>query len=192
MRRIRNENYNTLDAWNEIYKKERNEGKIRTNDPIWEPFVRYIPGNAKIIDVGCGTGGFLRYIKKYRPSAELTGLDHSEEAIFTAKEICPDNKFYYNFLDITEQFDVAVCSEVLEHITDNFAFIENIVNLVKDDGYIITTTPWRWSDVERLHVWDYESADDILELTQGKCMIIDYWINSHGSDLCVVMKKIKG
>lgn len=190
MIKIRDTNINSIEAWDIIYRKERIKGKIRTNDPIWEPFVKYIPGNAKIIDVGCGSGGFLRYIKNIRPSAVLAGIEYSNEALITAKTICSDAKYYNYFLEVKDKFDVAVCSEVMEHITDNVEFMGNIIDLVSVGGLIITTTPWRWDYTELYHVWDYRESQDIIDLTNGKCELIDTWIHQVYYDMCVVMRKL--
>lgn len=191
MIKIREEDYNTIDLWDSVYKDEHNQNLLRTNDPIWNPFVKHIGENVKIIDIGCGTGGFLKFINALRPFCYLAGLERSLEGVNYAKEVCNRAKFYNNFDEINEFYDVAVCSEVLEHIPANADFMQLIINVVKVGGLIITTTPYKWNYAEKLHVWDYETKEDILNLTNGRCVIHDSWTNNiESSDMCVVLKRV--
>ena len=70
--------------------------------------------------------------------------------------------------------DVALCSEVLEHVPDSASALKNIVASLKPGGYLILTTPNSYSTVEltarllsfgpivKLARWIYgESVDDL-------------------------------
>ena len=40
-----------------------------------------LPGNFRILDIGCGGGKFLNYLSKRSDGFKLWGLDHSKEMI---------------------------------------------------------------------------------------------------------------
>ncbi len=44
-------------------------------------------------------------------------------------------------LDTEEKFDLAVCGEVLEHITDVDSFIKKISSMLNENGYLLLSVP---------------------------------------------------
>uniref|UniRef100_A0A8C5QZU3 Ubiquinone biosynthesis O-methyltransferase, mitochondrial n=1 Tax=Leptobrachium leishanense TaxID=445787 RepID=A0A8C5QZU3_9ANUR len=103
-----------------------------------------------LLDVGCG-GGILSE-PLGRLGASVTGIDPLEENIKTAelhKSYDPslDHVIQYRSCaleDLVEEngecFDAVVASEVLEHVTDKEAFIQNCFHLLKPGGSLIITT----------------------------------------------------
>ena len=86
---------------------------------------------ASIFDIGCGPGQFAEMvfdhgIKKY------TGLDFSEQAIAMARETNKYNgsRFFAADIFCTQvfdcEFDVYICLEVLEHISNDLGVLEKI------------------------------------------------------------------
>lgn len=47
-------------------------------------------------------------------------------------------------------FDIIVCSEVIEHIADDqkIAFLNELKKLLKEDGFLILTTPRKDAEIE--------------------------------------------
>lgn len=123
--------------------------------------------NSKILDIGCGEGSTLLYLND--ESNKLYGMDISEEAIELSKNNLMDATYFLG--DITkketlpdQKFDLIICSEVLEHITDDAVAIENISSLLKKGGYLIITVPhrkdyWTKTDTESGHVRRYEISE---------------------------------
>ena len=74
------------------------------------------PG-AKVLDVGCASGGFYNIMRSFEPHIEYTGIDISETAIELARQIYPDVRFQVTdginipFEDNT--FDLVHCTSVL-------------------------------------------------------------------------------
>ncbi len=107
----------------------------------------------KMLDVGCNDGWLIYRLKtdfdkKY--NLEFTGIDLSETNIDFAKK----RKEYFgwkgcefivmdanqlNFKD--EEFDIVICTEVIEYIIDPLLGLKVIYRVLKKDGLAIITTP---------------------------------------------------
>ena len=100
----------------------------------------------RILDVGCGGGLLAEPLK--RLGADVTGLDASAEAIKAAKDHASvmglDIDYRIGDLSIlpddSDQFDVVIASEVIEHISDSQSFIEATYKLISPGGKLIITT----------------------------------------------------
>ena len=113
-----------------------------------------------ILDLGCGRGWLAPIISKY---GSYTGVDFSPEAIKIAQQkygeratfILSDGTQANWGLEQKPSFDVIVCSEVIEHITEQTSFIESAVKLLKNDGILVLTTPngnlWKLFEKRRVN-----------------------------------------
>ena len=95
-----------------------------------------------VLDVGCGQGSFLQELQLEFPSINPLGIDISSSAVALARERVPAGNFYV--LDITnksldEKCDLVVCSEVLEHITDDISALRNLRKMTR--RYLLVSTP---------------------------------------------------
>ncbi len=136
-------------------------GRLKIID---EQLAKMFPeGQAKILNVGCGTGGTIKTIEKYAKS--LVNVDVSEEAIKFMK------KAGYNAVHIdgtklpfaTGEFDAVVAFDVLEHIEDDEAALKEWRRVIKKDGSVFITVPaykWLWSghDESLFHFRRYTAA----------------------------------
>ena len=74
------------------------------------------PG-AKVLDVGCASGGFFNIMRSLEPTIDYTGIDIAEPNIEIAREIYPEAKFqvtdglHIPFCD--GEFDLVHCTSVL-------------------------------------------------------------------------------
>lgn len=79
-----------------------------------------IPEGSSVLDVGCGDGGFLRYLKKQDKGLSLFGMDISSEAVANLSQHGIDGAVIHlgtPLRDLTEQnFDYVVMMEVIEHV----------------------------------------------------------------------------
>jgi methionine biosynthesis protein MetW len=95
---------------------------------------RHIEPGSSILDVGCGDGTTLEYLKEHNKPKKLIGIDISSKAVEYVKSKGYDARvmdiFSENFNDFikTENFDYIIISEVLEHVIDS----EKVLILCKD------------------------------------------------------------
>jgi len=98
-----------------------------------------------VIDVGCGTGDFLRILGDSYPDLIMSGLDYSSASIERCKNAMPNSKFYigniFDLSGIQDTFDVVFCMGVIEHIEFPEKAVENLKHITKKDGLIIITIP---------------------------------------------------
>ncbi len=93
--------------------------------------------NAKILDVGCGKGDLLRYLRSLHPNLELSGID------FTTNEVATGIKFLCGDvfdLDEANSFDVIISLAVIEHVEDVNKFVGKLQRLVSSGGTVILMT----------------------------------------------------
>lgn len=108
-----------------------------------------------VLDVGCG-GGILSE-RLGRLGARVLGVDPASRAIETAKQhLSSDLEYYVEYRNVeieavTEQFDLVVASEVIEHVTDPKGFLKQVVARVKvktrqPGGDLVMSCPNRTPD----------------------------------------------
>jgi SAM-dependent methyltransferase len=143
--------------------------------------------NTKALDVGCGIGNIALYLSQQ--CSIVVGVDISPKAIRLAKANAKNLKIInVKFLtgsirDIKGKFDLIVCSEVIEHIADDAAFVRDISARLNKHGYLVLSTPLNASlfyklglfdkfDLEVGHLRRY-SPDSITRLIEGQKLQIE-------------------
>jgi 2-polyprenyl-6-hydroxyphenyl methylase/3-demethylubiquinone-9 3-methyltransferase len=96
-----------------------------------------------LLDVGCGGGLIAEPMT--RLGAKVTGIDASEKNINVAKFHAEQMNLKINYLcatpeNLTEQFDIILCLEIIEHVADVDLFIKSCAKLLKKDGIIFFAT----------------------------------------------------
>ena len=99
----------------------------------------------KILDIG--SGGGLLCEPLYRLGASVTGIDASDKNIAAArlhaKEMDLNIKYIHSSpenINLKNEFDVILCMEVVEHVSNINLFIQKCSGLVKKNGIIIIST----------------------------------------------------
>lgn len=125
---------------------------------------RYKSGG-KLLDVGCGTGHFLKFLKNRYPSWETFGVEPSDLlrkfAIQNTGSSIKNGKLHkIPFAD--EYFDVITCYDVLEHSVDLKKNILELKRVLKPDGLLFIQAPNYKSAMARLtgNRWDWWCIPD--------------------------------
>lgn len=140
------------DDWNQHWEDFAKIAAINPANQYRNHFIlKQIPaGFLHVLDIGCGQGILIRELIPHRTEAVFYGIDISEKSISIAnKQQINANFIQLNMLLLPEplpafldnNIDVAICSEVLEHIDDPLLFLQNIKPFLKKDASLIITVP---------------------------------------------------
>lgn len=194
MRRIRKKDLNSAEYWNRVYAPEERAGQHRLYFQLWKSMLHYLPaGKNTLVDIGCGTGEFLKNISGYRPEYELFGTDHSYDGLLSAAKKCPGARLFLaddqSFNLPRRDFDIATVCEVMEHISDPESFLGRVVDLLKPSGRLIITTPWRWGPSCPEHVWNYDGPEDFPPLARGRLKLVGSSVAGNPRTLITVLSR---
>ncbi len=118
---------------------------------------RYVAAGS-FLDIGCN-GGFMVEAARERGFV-AHGLDLDGVSIAYARRHSPQNHYFHGtveaFATDAPRFDLAYCSEVIEHVPDVHGFVSAIAGLLRPGGVIFTTTPdiSQWRRPRDLPSWD--------------------------------------
>ncbi|MEM3891687.1 MAG: class I SAM-dependent methyltransferase [Nitrososphaerales archaeon] len=99
----------------------------------------YALKNEKVLDVGCGIGGFLAYLQDI--GIDAYGIDVEKELIsmaFTKKNILVGDAHHLPFRD--ETFDLIIAFDVIEHLQNQEMAIENMTSKLRRNGRLVILT----------------------------------------------------
>lgn len=99
----------------------------------------------KVIELGCGKGDNLMFIRKRYQNYELHGIDLSEEGINIARNKNPIIDFSVGDIikPIQGKYDLVLSIEMFEHLDDEDQknHFKIIKGLLEKEGYLIFTSP---------------------------------------------------
>lgn len=126
----------------------------RILDKLLERVVRP-PANARLLEIGCGTGHNLAMLGRFG-ALEACEMDAGARDLSTARlgkqvgaSFLPDLKAYP-----ADHFDVIALLDVLEHVPEDRPALEAIVGRLKPGGALLLTVPanpWMWSAHDVAH-----------------------------------------
>ena len=103
---------------------------------------RYCPAG-RILDVGCGTGGFLHQLRqRFGPSYETVGNDIAGPAVDYAQSLgIQIHRGPLSELAAQPAFDIITFWAVLEHLPTPHAFLSEAARLLRPGGICVALTP---------------------------------------------------
>jgi 2-polyprenyl-3-methyl-5-hydroxy-6-metoxy-1,4-benzoquinol methylase len=122
-----------------------------------------------VLDAGVGPGIALHELLRNATPAAVTGFDFSTTALDNARRLLPDGRFERRSVydPLEEQFDVVLCTEVLEHLERPAEALQNLARLTTPDGVLVLTVPDGRIDFSAKHInfWSPESWRIFLKTT---------------------------
>lgn len=102
--------------------------------------VRVLPKESRILDVGCGTGGFLQVMERANPDIQSFGIDLGYPSSFLSDgSFSRGSASQIPFAD--DGFDVVTCAHVVEHLQDPQACVRELVRVCRPGGFVYIETP---------------------------------------------------
>ncbi len=128
--------------------------------------LKNLPVDAKILEVGCGAGQFIRAIKQILPKSECYGFDVSEVAINKAKETNDGVNYVLGPGDRwplqDSFFDAVVIYDVLEHVESVEQTMAEIKRVLKSEGAVYAFIPCEGDGLSMWHALRFSKKLDTL------------------------------
>lgn len=139
----------------------------------------HIPAGGRVVEVGCGTGWGVT-IPTLLSGASIVGVDLDESSIAYGRQLLlregADERSLIacDLRDLPEQFDVAIASELLEHLHDHELreMLRTIRSKLKPCGTLLVTVPngYGWYELEAL-VWRRTGIGRVIDLLRIKSLL---------------------
>ncbi|MEK7555437.1 MAG: class I SAM-dependent methyltransferase [Patescibacteria group bacterium] len=161
---------------------EVNLDDIKKQFPVWRKyFGRFLPKdkNAKILDFGCGNGGFVYWLQKIGYQ-NVEGIDASGEQVEVAKKLGIKNIYQLKDIDAVDKYDIVFMKDVLEHFNKDeiMALLEKIHKALKDRGVLIIQTPNAESPFSgRLRYGDFTHEISFTESSVRQALLVSGFKN---------------
>ncbi|MBL8770516.1 MAG: class I SAM-dependent methyltransferase [Phenylobacterium sp.] len=114
-----------------------------------------LPRPARILEVGCGTGGNLELLKAFgdvqaiEPDAESRAYAAERSGVTVQGGLLPAG-----LPDLGGPFDLIAAFDVIEHVDDDAGAVAALAARLKPGGALVTTVPacpWMWSEHDEHH-----------------------------------------
>lgn len=122
--------------YNKYWEHRSDDNYFQPRFPIME---KMIDDETSVLDIGCGDGAFLYYLKERKIKIKEIGIDISASGIKKAigKNINAQVKTIEDISKESDTFDYVVMSEVIEHVSNSELFVKKGYNLA-NKALIIT------------------------------------------------------
>lgn len=164
------QNIYDIKSFSDAYDKMRYENKgMNANDLVEIPnFRKLIPDvkGKRILDLGCGYGENDKYCRELG-AKDILGIDISEHMIKIAKENNNDENIKYkvmameNINEIEEKFDIVISSLAFHYVKDYEKLINDIYNLLNDDGILIFSIDHPLRIASKFETWMKKNYTEI-------------------------------
>ena len=107
------------------------------------------PSDARLLDVGCGTGGNLEMLARFG-RLRATEMNPYARQVAVGRGVCEVVEGWLpgNIPFEAGSFDVVTALDVIEHVEDDEAALDNLRSLLVAGGRLVVTVPayqWLWS-----------------------------------------------
>ena len=159
-------------------------------DQVADAINRYGKADCTLVDIGCGTGKSLAFLKSQTGLKRLIGIDVSSNCLAKAKERSDCDALRGSILDpnfvdcIVQRFDFALLAAVLHHLigrtrTESRQLAQqaltNSLRLLKPGGILLVMEPTYYPSCTMDIVFWIKKA--VTTVTSNRVAIGSYWNN---------------
>lgn len=149
--------------------------------PVWEAICERLPPAAKILEVGCGPGQLARMLMDKAEPRAYVGFDFSPVAVSLARQNVPHVRVEVadartTNLYTSTDFGTVICTEVLEHITDDLL----VLSRIPAGRQVLATVPdFDWDS----HVRHFATRQEVIDRYGHMFHQLEVTEHSHSGDL---------
>lgn len=119
----------------------------------------------KMIEIGCGSGTILRYLKN--KNINIEGADISLDGLRFCSDLVSVPLYQINAISTPfpeKHYNLIGVFDVIEHIEDDQSLINELYRICQDNGFVIITVPaynflWSYFDTLSGHLRRYTKKD---------------------------------
>ena len=160
---------------------------------------KYLNQKMSVCEIGIGDGHLIRLINRF--GLKSTGIDISAYLIKKLGEIFKKEGLKVNLTqaDISKDvgyndcFDAVFCLDILEHVKNIDCAIKNIKKMLKKEGFLIATLPWKENLDESMvicpkchekfhrvgHFHSFQSYTDVEKMLGSNFQILNFSFVPH-------------
>ena len=125
------------------------------------------PVEGRLLDIGCGNGGFLRSFSSQVPGWKLMGSEFGDKNRTVVESIPGVERFHVGPLeDVQDRFDLISLVHVLEHISDPCTLLGQVKKMLTPGGRLILQLPYYVENPLELLVADHATHFSVHSLRQ--------------------------
>jgi 2-polyprenyl-3-methyl-5-hydroxy-6-metoxy-1,4-benzoquinol methylase len=170
------------------YRAGFSEDEILHHERLLSPHLDHIHRykelirSTRVLEIGAGQGGVLMWMKR-KNIENVTAIELDREAALNLAKRFPQYSIVTDDIDqysqsSTDQFDLILAFEVLEHLKSPIESLQKICKLLKPGGFFLGTTPYPFrrnvvSDPTHLFVLHPEGWKRLFERTGFSIKMLD-------------------
>ena len=121
-----------------------------------------LSATGRLLDIGCGNGGFLRSFHRHFPEWALAGLEWDDKYRSEVESIPGVERLFAGGLEaVPGQFDAISLIHVLEHIEAPETFLQKVKEKLKPGAHLIIQLPHFVDNPFELFVADHATHFDV-------------------------------
>jgi len=135
----------------------------------------YLHSEGKLLEIGCATGLMLAFFRRAFPNITLSGFEIFTQALGYASNRVPDATLFQadaRRIPFENEFDMVAAFDVIEHIDDDQAVLEQMYRATKPGGGILVSVPhhpfmWSQRDEFLRHKRRYTRSGLVEKITKA-------------------------